>query len=51
MVPTRKLLSAEDVAKKVAFLCHPDADEITGIHLIIDSGLTLVTPGHIPSPE
>lgn len=50
-VPTGKLLSANDVAKKVAFLCHPDADEITGIHLIIDSGLSLVTPAYQPSPQ
>jgi NAD(P)-dependent dehydrogenase (short-subunit alcohol dehydrogenase family) len=50
MVPTRVLLTAEDVAKKVAFLCHPDSDQITGIHLIIDSGLSLVSPGYLPSP-
>lgn len=49
-VPTKKLLSPLDVAKKVCFLCHPDADELTGIHLIVDSGLTLVTPGYLPAP-
>jgi glucose 1-dehydrogenase len=49
-VPTGKLLTAEDVAKKVALLCHPDADEITGISFTVDSGLSLVTPGYLPSP-
>ena len=51
VVPTGNLLTANDVARKVAFLCHPDANEITGIHLVVDSGLSLVTPCHQPSPK
>lgn len=49
-VPTGKLLTAEDVAKTVGLLCHPDAGEITGTYLTLDSGLSLVTPGYLPSP-
>lgn len=48
-VPTGKLLTADDVAKKVGLLCHPDSDEVTGISFTVDSGLSLVTPGYLPS--
>lgn len=49
-VPTGILLTADDVARTVGLLCHPDAREITGIHLTVDSGLSLVTPAYLPSP-
>jgi glucose 1-dehydrogenase len=50
-VPTHRLLTADDVARKVGLLCHPDASEITGVSLSVDSGLSLVTPAHLPSPS
>jgi NAD(P)-dependent dehydrogenase (short-subunit alcohol dehydrogenase family) len=49
-VPTGRLLSAADVAKKVGLLCHPDASEITGACWVVDSGLSLVTPADLPLP-
>jgi NAD(P)-dependent dehydrogenase (short-subunit alcohol dehydrogenase family) len=51
LVPTGKLLTSEDVARKVAFLLHPDSDEITGIYVTVDSGISLASPGYQSSPN
>ncbi|MGJ8560646.1 MAG: 3-hydroxybutyrate dehydrogenase [Litorimonas sp.] len=38
--PTKKFVTAEDVAKSVLFLCSSGADNITGSNLAIDGGWT-----------
>lgn len=38
--PTKKFLTAEDVAKSVLFLCSSGADNITGSNLLLDGGWT-----------
>jgi glucose 1-dehydrogenase len=43
-VPTGQLISAEDVAKGIAFLCDPENRHMTGTVLLLDGGLSLVTP-------
>lgn len=42
-VPVKKLISAEAVAKQVAYLCHPDNEHMTGSTLLMDGGLSLLT--------
>lgn len=44
-VPVRQLIEAEEVAAQVAFLCDPSNRHITGSVLLMDGGLSLVTPG------
>lgn len=41
-VPIRKLLSADDVAQQVLYLCSSLADQITGTTLLLDGGLSLL---------
>ncbi len=43
-IPTRSLLSSEDVADAVAYLCRPETRQITGSTLLVDGGLSLVRP-------
>jgi glucose 1-dehydrogenase len=43
-VPTGLLISAQEVARNVAFLCDPDNRHMTGTTLLMDGGLSLVTP-------
>lgn len=43
-VPVRKLIQPEDVARQVAHLCEPESQHITGSVLLMDGGLSLVTP-------
>lgn len=40
-VPTGRLISAEEVAQQVAFLCHPATRHLTGSVLLMDGGLSL----------
>jgi enoyl-[acyl-carrier protein] reductase III len=39
--PAARLVSVEDVAAAVAFLCSPDAAMIRGQVLLVDGGFTL----------
>jgi len=41
--PVGRLVSPEDVAKLVTFLCSPDADMIRGQTLVVDGGWSLLT--------
>jgi glucose 1-dehydrogenase len=43
-VPIGKLIDAADVAQQVAHLCEPDNRHMTGSVLLMDGGLSLVTP-------
>jgi len=43
--PAGRLVTPEDVAGAVAFLCSPDAEMIRGQVIIIDGGFTLIVPG------
>jgi enoyl-[acyl-carrier protein] reductase III len=42
-IPAGRLVTAEDVAAAVAFLCSPDAAMIRGQVLLVDGGFTLTT--------
>jgi len=44
--PAGRLVQPEDVAGVVAFLCSPDAEMIRGQVIVVDGGLTLITPGY-----
>jgi glucose 1-dehydrogenase len=44
-VPIKKLITPEDVAWEVAHLCDPRTAHVTGTVLLMDGGLSLVTPG------
>jgi len=43
--PAGRLVTPEDVAGVVSFLCSPDAAMICGQVIIVDGGYTLITPG------
>jgi enoyl-[acyl-carrier protein] reductase III len=43
--PAGRLVTPEDVAGVVAFLCSPDAAMLCGQVIILDGGYTLITPG------
>lgn len=45
-VPTRKLISAQDVALQVAWLCDPANVHVTGSVLLMDGGLSLSGPAN-----
>jgi glucose 1-dehydrogenase len=45
-VPTGQLIAAEEVAQQVAQLCEPSNRHTTGSVLLMDGGLSLVTPAH-----
>lgn len=40
-VPIHRLMGAEEVAKQIVFLCHPDNRQMTGSTLLMDGGLSL----------
>jgi enoyl-[acyl-carrier protein] reductase III len=42
--PVGRLVSADDIAGAVAFLCSPDASMIRGQTLVVDGGFSLVVP-------
>lgn len=44
-VPIRALITSEEVARQVAYLCDPENRHSTGATLLMDGGLSLVTPG------
>jgi enoyl-[acyl-carrier protein] reductase III len=39
--PVGRMVTAEDIAKVVAFLCSPDAEMIRGQIIVVDGGVTL----------
>ena len=39
--PAGRMVTAQDIAKTVAFLCSPDAEMIRGQVILVDGGLTL----------
>ena len=41
--PVGRLVTPEDVARVVTFLCSPDADMIRGQTVVIDGGWSLLT--------
>jgi enoyl-[acyl-carrier protein] reductase III len=43
--PVGRLVTPEDIAGTVAFLCSPDADMIRGQTLIVDGGYSLLVGG------
>jgi enoyl-[acyl-carrier protein] reductase III len=43
--PVGRLVSPEDIAGAVAFLCGPDADMIRGQTIVVDGGFSLVVQG------
>lgn len=47
-VPTGQLIDAAEVAQQVAHLCEPANRHMTGSTLLMDGGLSLVTPGNRP---
>jgi enoyl-[acyl-carrier protein] reductase III len=44
LTPRRRLGKSEDVASLVAFLCSEEADFLTGQTIVLDGGLTLLSP-------
>jgi glucose 1-dehydrogenase len=42
-VPVRKFIMAEEVARQVVQLCHPQNQNITGSTLLMDGGLSLLS--------
>ena len=44
VVPVEYLISAEEVARQVAYLCDPENRQMTGSVLLMDGGLSLLTP-------
>lgn len=42
-VPIHKLISAEEVARQVVILCHPENKHITGSTILMDGGLSLLS--------
>ena len=45
-VPTGQLIDAAEVARQIAYLCEPDNRHMTGSTLLMDGGLSLVTPAN-----
>ena len=48
ITPAGRMLTPEDVAGVVAFLCSPAASMLRGQVLALDGGATLLAPGYIP---
>ena len=48
--PARRLVTPEDIAGVIAFLCSPQAQMIRGQFITIDGGITLLGPGVQPTP-
>lgn len=42
-VPVKKVMTAKSVADQIIYLCHPQNDHITGMTLLIDGGLSLLS--------
>ncbi len=45
-IPNRRLISAAQVARQVAHLCNPETTHCIGSTLLMDGGLSLITPGY-----
>jgi len=43
-VPIKNLMSADDVARQILLLCHPDNNQMTGSTILMDGGLSLIRP-------
>jgi NAD(P)-dependent dehydrogenase (short-subunit alcohol dehydrogenase family) len=43
--PVGRMVSAEDIAAAVAFLCSPDAEMVRGQTLVVDGGFSLLVGG------
>ena len=43
--PVGRMVTVEDIAKTVAFLCSPDAEMIRGQIIVVDGGVTLKSEG------
>jgi len=41
-VPIRKVITADEVAEQIVFLCHPSNQHMTGSTLLMDGGLSLL---------
>lgn len=48
LTPAGRLVTPEDVAEVVAFLCSPAAEMIRGQVIVVDGGYTLPVPGVVP---
>ncbi|MEL7098474.1 MAG: SDR family oxidoreductase [Pseudomonadota bacterium] len=46
-VPLRRPASTDEVASAIAFLCAPEASEITGAMLKVDGGTSVVGAGSV----
>ncbi|CAL1519053.1 SDR family oxidoreductase [Chitinophaga sp. MM2321] len=42
-VPIRKIMSAKSVADQILYLCHPQQEHMTGMTLLMDGGLSLLS--------
>ena len=49
VVPLRRLQRPDEVAGLVAFIASPAGDYITGTTIVMDGGLDMVGPNHIPT--
>ena len=48
ITPARRMVTPQDVAGVVAFLCSPEASMLRGQVLALDGGATLMAPGYTP---
>lgn len=42
-VPTKKIMTAKSVADQIIYLCHPENEHLTGMTLLMDGGLSLLS--------
>lgn len=49
VVPLRRLQRPEEIAGLVAFIAAPSGDYITGTTIVMDGGLDMVGPNHMPT--
>jgi enoyl-[acyl-carrier protein] reductase III len=48
LTPAGRLVTADEIAKVVDFLCSPAAEMIRGQIITVDGGITLLAPGVTP---
>ena len=48
VVPLRRLQRPDEIADLVAFIASPSGDYITGTTIVMDGGLDMVGPNHMP---
>lgn len=44
MIPVGEMISSQEIARSVAFLCHPENRQMTGSVIVQDGGMSLITP-------